>query len=215
MALSLNNQVSRIKPLYSYLKKQRENYRFVRSVEVSATFVLISFFLFFAIRPTVLTISSLLGDIQSKQLLKNQLKTKINNIIQAQDLFSQVQEKYQIINTSLPDRPSFYETAQQIQQTGNASLLNLNSFDYNLQTDDKLPTTSNLKTYQIPLDVNGSFAAATKLISDLLNNRRLINISSIGIGPSGLINPDSTVVVPAGSISTDFVSSYYYWSPTQ
>ena len=214
MALSLNNQISRIKPLYDYLKKQRENYRFVRSVEISATFVLISFFLFFAIRPTVLTISSLWGDIQSKQLLKNQLKTKINNIIQAQGFFSQVQEKYQIINTSLPDRPSFYETAQQIQQTGNTDLLNLNSFDYDLQTGNNSSTPTNLKTYQISLKVNGSFSAATRLISDLLNNRRLINIGSINIGPSGLVSSDTTVVVPVGSISTNFVSTYYFWSPT-
>jgi Tfp pilus assembly protein PilO len=215
MALSLNNQISRIKPLYDYLKKQRENYRFMRSLEISATFILITFFLFFAIRPTVIIISTLWGDIQSKQLLRSQLKTKINNVILAQDLFSQVQEKYQIVNTSLPDRPSFYETAQQLQQTGNNSALNINSFDYNLQTGEKDLLSPNLKTYQISIDVNGSFASATKLITELLANRRLINISSISIGPSGLANPDVPVTVPAGSISTSFVSGYYYWSPTK
>lgn len=215
MALLLNNQVSRIKPLYNFLKKQQENYRFIRSVEIAATFILISFFLFFAIRPTVLTISSLWGDIQSKQLLKTRLKTKINNIIQAQDLFSQVQEKYQIIDSSLPSRPNFYETAVQLQQTGNRALLNINDFDYNIQAGEELSINPNVKTYQIPLNIDGSFSSVTKLISDLLNNRRLINISSIDIGPSGLKTSGTLTVAPSGSISTSFVSSYYYWSPTQ
>jgi Tfp pilus assembly protein PilO len=215
MSLSLSNQVSRIKPLYNYLKKQQENYRFVRTVEISATFVLISFFMFFAIRPTVLTISSLWGDIQSKQLLKKKLETKIDNIVKAQDLFSQVQERYQIVNNSLPDRPQYSSAASQIQQTGNSSGLSINSFDYDLQSTDKDSTTPNVKSYQVNLNINGSFSSATKLISDLLQNRRLINIGAISVGLSVPATSGTPISASPGSISTSFVSSYYYWSPTK
>lgn len=214
MSLSLNNQVSRLKPLYEYLKKQQENYRFIRSVEISATFVLISFFLFFAIRPTALTIASLWGDIQSKQLLKNNMKTQIDNIVKAQDLFSQVQERYQIVDNSLPDRPQFAQVAQQIQQTGNNSGLSINSFNYNLQTDDKNSIAPYVKYYQVSLNLNGSFSTVTKLVSDLLQNRRLININSISIGLSNPAAIGTTAVnVSTGTITTNFNSSYYYWSP--
>lgn len=214
MSLSLNNQVSRLKPLYEYLKKQQENYRFIRSVEISATFVLISFFLFFAIRPTALTIASLWGDIQSKQLLKNNMKTQIDNIVKAQDLFSQVQERYQIVDNSLPDRPQFAQVAQQIQQTGNNSGLSINSFDYNLQTDNKNSIAPYVKYYQVSLNLNGSFSTVTKLVSDLLQNRRLININSISIGLSNPAAIGTTAVnVSTGTITTNFNSSYYYWSP--
>ena len=213
MALPLNNQVSRLKPLYNYLKKQRENYKFIRSVELSATFVLITFFLLFAIRPTVLTITTLWGDIQSKQLLKGRLKDKINNIIQAQDLFSQVQERYQIVNDSLPDRPSFYETARQIVQTGNNSLLNVNDFNYDLLSNDKQSLSPNVKVYQISLNVNGSFSSAAGLITQLLKNRRLINIKTISIGQSAPANSNAPASSTPGTTSTGFASSFYYWSP--
>lgn len=215
MSLSLNNQFSRVKPLYEYLKKQRENYRFIRSVEISATFVLVSFFLVFAVRPTVLTISSLWGDIQAKQVLKTQLKTRIDNVVKAQDVFSQVQERYQIINDSLPDRPQYSQAAQQIQQTGNNSGLNVDSFDYIVQTDDKNPIAPYVKNYQISLNLNGSFSSAVQMISNLLQNRRLINISSISIGISGSGDIAAPTGIPSGNINTIFDSSYYYWSPTQ
>jgi hypothetical protein len=63
------NIFSKINPLISYLSKQRENNKFVKSIEISATFILISFFTFFAIKPTLLTISRLVGDIKAKEIL--------------------------------------------------------------------------------------------------------------------------------------------------
>jgi Tfp pilus assembly protein PilO len=214
MNLSLNNQVSQLKPLFAYLKKQQENQRFMRSVEITATFILISFFMFFAIRPTVLTISSLLGDIQSKQLLKTQLKTKINNVVAAQETFSQVQEKYQIIDDSLPDRPQFFEAANQIQKTGNNSGLSINSLDYNFPPNEKQSLDSNVKLYTISLNIDGQFSSAVKLVSDLLKNRRLINISSIGIGVTEVSsNQIATPSASQGGVSTNFTANFYYWSP--
>lgn len=215
MSLSLSNQFSRVKPLYEYLKKRQEDYRFIRTVEVAATFVLISFFLVFAIRPTALTISSLWGDIKSKQILKSQLETKIDNIVKAQDNFSQVQERYQIVENSLPSRPRFAETAEQIQQSGSNSGLTVNSFDYNVDDSGGNLISPNVKEYQVSLILDGSFASTTDFISRLLQNRRLININSLDIGLSsspGLSNPTSS---SSGSINASFDSDYYYWAPAK
>jgi Tfp pilus assembly protein PilO len=214
MSLSINNQISRIKPLYDYLRKKRENYRFVRTVEISATFILITFFLIFAIRPTVLTISSLWGDIQSKQILKKQMGSQIDNIVKAQDLFSLVQENYQIVNDSLPDRPEYSLAASQLQQVGNNSGLSLDSFGYDVQSNDKVSPNANVKNYQIPISISGSFTSVTKIIADLLQNRRLIDIGSISIGPSGTVL-GSTTAGPSGVVTANFNSVYYYWSPSK
>lgn len=203
MNLSVTNQVSQVKPLFTYLRKQRENKRFMHSLEITATFILISFFLFFAIRPTALTISSLVGDIKAKQILKTQLKTKINNIVNAQTAFSQIQERYQIINDSLPDQPQFFQAANQIQKTGNNSGQNLSSLEFGFQ-NNKENINPNTKQYSVSLNIDGEFSSALKLVSDLLKNRRLINISSIDIGSSD----------PAKSaVSTNFITNFYYWSP--
>ena len=57
---------SRLTPLFDYIKKRQENRKLRKTFELAATFILISFFLFFAIKPTALTISALIGDIKSK-----------------------------------------------------------------------------------------------------------------------------------------------------
>jgi hypothetical protein len=207
------SQVSKIKPLFDYLNKQRENQKFVKTTEITATFILISFFLFFAVRPTFLTISSLVGEIKSKELMKKELKVKINNVILAQDLFSQAQERYQVIDSSLPDKPGFFDAANQTIKTGQnadiaVSRLNINLLDKN----DKL-IDPNLNTYTIGLNIDGQFSNAVKAVGDLLNNRRVINIESFGISKqtvsSNQASPSATTT--SGGITTSFTASFYYW----
>ena len=89
--INLSIATSHLRPLVDYLRRQRNNQSFYHTIELNATVFLIIFFVVFAIRPTVTTISSLVGDINAKEIQQTQLKTKINQIIKAQDLYSQVQ----------------------------------------------------------------------------------------------------------------------------
>lgn len=219
MNTPLNSHVSRIKPLFDYLKKQRDNRRFVERLEIAATFVLVSFFLFFAIRPTVLTISTLLGDIESKKILRQELRSKINDVIQAQESFSEVQERYQVINNSLPDKPNYYQAAYQLQKTGESLGININKIAFNLSdTHGTIP--ANVEPYTIYLDVNGDFSSSTKLVSDLLNNQRIMEIKSINFSrvsekDSNLASISSPEAQPtSSSLKTRFSVRFYYWPTT-
>jgi hypothetical protein len=202
-------QVSKIRPLLTYIKKQQENRRFVRAVEISATFTLITFFMFFAIKPTLLTISSLKGDIESKKILKAALKEKINKVILAQDLFSQVQEKYQIVNSSLPDRPAYYEAASQILKNGKDTNIQVDNLSFNLQDLESQKIDPNVQSYSVSVGVVGSFNSGLKLASELLKNRRIINISAVNFfNEIQLVESTGSAT---GGINTKFVSSFYYW----
>jgi len=164
------NIFSKISPLLSYLSKQRENKKFVRSIEISGTFILISFFTFFAIKPTLLTISKLVGDIKAKELLVKQLKSKINDVIISQDLFSQVQEKYALVESSLPTSPRFYQAASQIVGLTEKNQIYLDKINYSI-TDSNYYSTS--------ISTSSSYLSATSLLSELLQNRRLFQIDQI------------------------------------
>lgn len=204
-------QVSKIKPLFAYLKKQRENKKIAKNTEITATFILITFFLYFAIRPTFLTISSLLGDIKSKQLMKQELKKKINNVIKAQDLYSIAQEKYHLINFSLPDRPNFYDSAFQTQLTGEESGTQINKITFDLAgSNPPKKLDPNLTSYSLGLTIDGRFNDAMKIVNELLKNRRLINIESLNIGlpPENIASPGATA---NGGINTRFSAVFYYW----
>jgi len=170
-SLNITKIYSKISPVFAYLDKQKENQKFIKMVEVGATFVLISFFTFFAIKPTVLTISALLGDINSKQLLTKDLKGKINNVIVAQDLFSQIQEKYYLIESSLPNSPRFSQALNQID--GAASVQQLEIEKLNFAIDNRFFTTS--------VSTNSSYLSAISLVSELSKNRRLMEFGDINI----------------------------------
>jgi hypothetical protein len=196
----LQISTDRIKQLSNFLKKQEENHKFTRSLEAGITFFLISFFLFFAIKPTVLTISSLYGDIKSKEAISSQMKTKIDNLMKAQQSYSLAQGRYQIIESSLPSRPSFYEAFDQVKETLNNSNSQFNSSGFDLSNlNEKNSIDPNIRTYFLSLNFKNSFSNSLKIITDLLNNRRLINISSI------TFNSDTS------GLGTGFIASFFYW----
>lgn len=160
---------SRINPLFEYLQKQRENQKVVRLFEIGCTFLFISFFIFFAIKPTFLTISSLVGDIKSKELLKKELKGKIDNLILAQDLFSQVQERYYLVESSLPNDPNFFQANTQILSSSQKNQLLFNKIDY---------IVSDTNYFTASISTSSSYLSAVSMISDMLNSRRLIDIDT-------------------------------------
>ena len=68
-----------IQPLYQHVRRQAENKKTVKYVEIGTTFSLIAVFLFAAIAPTASAISKLIGEIKAKELTVKEMKTKINN----------------------------------------------------------------------------------------------------------------------------------------
>lgn len=160
---------SQINPLFVYLQKQRENQKVAKLFEIGGTFLLISFFILFALKPTFFTISSLVGDIKSKQLLSKELKTKINDVIAAQDLFSQAQERYSLVESSFPEKPRFFQATSQVLSSLQTHQINLDKIDYLIK--DQNYFTTNIST-------SSSYLSAVSFISDLLQNRRLMGLDT-------------------------------------
>jgi len=142
---NLQSNISKLTPLFDFLKKQREIEKNRKVFELSITFAIISIFLFFAIRPTFLTISTLVGDIKSKELLTSKMKIKIDQIITAQDNFSQVQEKYSVKNNVNYDKLTFtqsdkdYYSTKISTRTSFSSGVNLLSSLFNLRRIINIP----------------------------------------------------------------------------
>jgi hypothetical protein len=211
LSLNLNPQVSRVKPLFDYLKKQQENRKFVKSIEIGATFILVTFFLVFALRPTIVTISALKGDIESKKILKEELRVKINKVIAAQELFSQVQERYAVVNSSLPDKPNYFDSATIVQQIAKKYNIPADSLAFTLDSDE-VKEDQGIKSFSVGVGVNGPFTNALNFAADVLKNRRTDYISTISFATSA--DSASTASPSASSgISTRFSTVFYYWPP--
>jgi len=91
---------------YRDYKEKEELWRYA---EVVITLVTISFFIIFAIRPTVRAISGLLSEINNKEELSRKMRSKVNNVVEAQTNFAEIQEKIFLLDDSFPEN---YQLAQ-------------------------------------------------------------------------------------------------------
>ena len=179
-----NKNWFQLQPMYAYIRKQAENEKFLKYLEIGGTFTLIATFLFFAIMPTMTTISSLLGEIKSKESFIKKVDKKIANIIKAQENYSQIQEKYYLVEESFPSQPGFYNGASNLATLFKNSSLEINQIGLNLSDQNTQEESSNqfFKSYQVSLIGTGSYSAIMDMIKKMSNNRRLLNTSSIQIG---------------------------------
>lgn len=194
-----------IQEIYKYIRKQRENQRFLNYLEITATFILISVFLFFAIKPTATAIFSLLGEIKSKELQTSQMKAKIISVVQAQDIYSQVQEKYNVIESSLPDRPKYYQSALNFSSLSQKSAFFLDQISFGLGSDVTSQLSPNIESYSVNITSKTNYNSILDLIKNILNNRRLVDLKTIQL--SKIENKDNS---PSNDIRLNITTKLFY-----
>jgi len=204
------------KALYEYVQKQSENRQFLKFIEISSTFFLISFFLFFAVRPTVLVISALVGEIKSKETLSLQMKNKIDRVIMAEDAFSQIQENYSLVEASLPSRPSYSSIADYINGSAQQSQLETNTVNFNLKPEEtsQKKQDSNIDSYGLSSSIKGDFSSILSFLDKLLHSRRVIDIKSVSLS-NHKSNNSQEQAVPNGTIDLGVAPIIYYWQGSE
>lgn len=203
---------SNTKALLEYLKKQQENQNFFKSVEIGATFFLISFFLFFAIRPTLITISSLIGENKSKEILSTQMRSKINDIILAQDNFSKVQERYSVIDNSLPDSPKYSNASVQLNAAAQQSSLDLGKINFNVDNQEADKNNPNLGNYSVSINTRGYYPSIIDFLAKILNNRRIVDFTDITLSNSTDRNGEQALNATSDSrVNLNFSANLFYW----
>jgi len=186
---------SRLTPLFDYIKKRQENRKLRKTLELAATFILISFFLFFAIKPTALTIATLIGDIKSKELLSREMRNKITKVILAQDLFSQVQERYSLVDSCLPALPRFSQATAQLDGLLTQNQLETNKLDFLI---------SDAKYFSTTVSTTSSFTSGINLIASFLQNRRLLEIPRVSFSTD-------RESLPNRQVTFNLPINVYYW----
>lgn len=164
--------------LYRYIRQQSENKKTFKYLEIGATFLLITIFLVTAIAPTASAISQLLGEIKSREITTRSMKQKIINVITAQNNYAQAQEQFQILESSYPSTPKFYQAASTFSSISRQSSTSIKQLKYSLPTDQES------YSYDIDLTVDGSYQNFLSMINQLSQDRRLIDIKSITLSQS-------------------------------
>lgn len=194
--------------MVAYLAKQRDNQKFNQSMEISITFLLITLFIIFAVRPAIITISGLIGQIKAKELQSEKMRSKINDVVSAQDLFSQIQEKYQLIESVLPNSPRYAQGVTQLEYVSQSAGINLNPVNIGLNDRENANQTSALRSYSVVINGRVNFSSVANLLGDLKKNRRLFQVDSVALSQAR----DKDVIINDGTVDISFQTDVLYWA---
>lgn len=153
------------------------------SSELIFSIVAVTVFAVFAIRPTLLTMSNLVKEMQDKETLNQALSQKIASLSSAQSEYISNQDKIVILDEAIPPNPRMAEAItiiEKIASENNLFIQNMSATD--VPREDSTATVSaekNRVSKPIIVTVQGDYPTIRKFVTDLQKTRRLFIADSV------------------------------------
>ncbi|MBM3208793.1 hypothetical protein FJZ40_00665 [Candidatus Shapirobacteria bacterium] len=168
------------------------------------TLFTISFFAFFAIRPTIVTIASLVAEIRAKEELNQELDKKIQSVLAAQVAYSQIAPRLVVLDAAFPVGKRFAGLLPEIENAGNTSGASVSgiAFEGIGAVKEKEP-----KEISFSISLLGSFESLTKFLASSFSLPRAVKADAFSLSKSAR-EGDSQNLTLQGKFK-----SYYYDLP--
>jgi Tfp pilus assembly protein PilO len=156
------------------------------------TFCALSFFGFFAIKPTVSKIFELQKEISDNQSVLEKLDTKIGSLAQLKNQYSDLQNDLPFVTNAITLQPEVSLLLGQIQSVGkttNVTIKRLQNFEVQIIKSDN--QQGDRYSYSFSVAGNGSFENIQKFMQTLTNMDRIVNIETFSINNAVGQNPES------------------------
>ncbi len=141
---------------------------------LAVSLLTVAFCGFFAIRPSLRTISGLIKEIRDKGEASQKLEQKINSLSLAQKEYLRVQPDLVYIEAALPKKSEFSQLIKQLEYLAYKNNVQLISFK--LEKADLLPVEpkSELLTLAVDFGAAGNYEDLKKFLTDLEKLERLV-----------------------------------------
>jgi len=166
------------------------------SLELFFSIVAVILFALFAIRPTLITMSDLIKEIDDKRALSVKLTQKIASLNSVQPQYTTAQDQIAILDEAIPSAPQFEQALTIIEKLASDRQLVIRSLevkdvpkettDPNASADSAAPAPTSTDSGKmtrisrpISVTVMGTYPAVRQFVQDILNTRRAMIISSI------------------------------------
>ena len=187
-----------------YTKEQLLNKKIFDYTFIVAFFLILSFFIFFAIKPNLETAFKLQKELGELKQIDTNYNQAIDTIIRIQSAIEQNRDRLPLLEEALPDKPLVNTVVADIQRSASDSGLPIKSLNV-----IEVPVTNNtkdklMKQFIVKFDTDTDFNAAHAFVASFLTQRRLKLINELTL----IDNPR----VSSGSarLSVSFqVESYY------
>ena len=145
----------------------------------------ISFFGFFAIRPTLITAVTLNKSVADLKKLDIEYENKISNIITAQSQYEQIRGDIPGIDLALPKDAAFNQLANALEKFSEQSNLLIKQLQIDRSPISRLPPSGKVENIQFSILTSGSYISSSAFIQHLLNWKRLITLDNLELSKEG------------------------------
>lgn len=154
------------------------------------SFLVVSLFLWYAIRPTMQTIFSLRREIADNIAVSKQMEEKISALVQAQATYQSITTKLPLLSQALPKDPnpvplllSLNNLAEITQATISSIQLPRTELVSPQATLSGEEQDRPLASFFITLTVDGTFEQVTSFLNGVIELRRIVSVESISLSP--------------------------------
>lgn len=207
MAFDYKSEINRYKKYYQSVEPVFLSPKNRAYTTIIFSFLAVSLFGWYAIKPTVQTILYLRREIKDKTQVNQKMEEKINALIEGQANYEAVQEQISYIGQALPNNPEIVSIVRQLKNLTNLSQASLSAIQTSnlpitepestekIQTNSENPDNPVItnpkgkdlknKLIEVPITVthSGSYTAFKTFIEGLISMRRIISIGDISIAP--------------------------------
>ncbi len=152
------------------------------SLELVFSIIAIIFFAIFAIKPTLLTMSELVKEIQDKKLLDDQLAQKVASLNTAQSQYQKFSSQFYLLNQSIPKTADLMQSLKIVEKLASENGLVVQGITISAVPDETNAATADkakreLITFNI--DVAGDYLKIRQFIEDIMDSRRMMLIDQV------------------------------------
>jgi Tfp pilus assembly protein PilO len=198
MPYNYKTELDRYRRYYQSLEPLLKKSKAQNYTAVIFSFLVVSLFGFYAIRPTIQTILTLKREIQDKTDVSRKMEEKITSLIEAQAAYSQIESSVPLVNQAIPDAPDAIPLIIQMRNLANATGVTLSTVQMpavpllgSTQTTNTKTSVTHPPAKQEPLEfsmgVVGSYDGIQAFLTGILDMRRIVTIKSVSVTPNRAI----------------------------
>lgn len=186
------------------------------------SFLAVSLFGWYAIRPTLQTILFLRREIADETEVNRQMETKISNLVQAQAAYQSAANELPLLDEAIPTNPDVISLVTQMRNLANQVDASVSAIQVGTvpvpapeapegatsQVNGSVAKAIKLNLVPISFVLEGKFPAMKTYLENLLSMRRLVSIDSIDMQPSS--DDIVTIGTPSSSLRVSVKGSAYF-----
>lgn len=136
-----------------------------------------AFFLFFAIKPTLVTIASLIKEIKDKKIVVAKLETKINDLASAQQEYQTIAADLILVDQALPQESHMSLLVGQLETLSAAAGVGLESVNYSTVNLMEVEKKKEPQEISFSFSASGSYQNLRTFLQSIISLRRIILIN--------------------------------------